>query len=121
MPTATEAELHTSVKNTSGAEKVFSYLGPRGMRLGVNEVVLIPGDLVASLGAETQQGCRRKFDALSRSLEAGRLQINSRPAPVLYDATDERPRSLAVVGNVLGTVVPTYDEDSSESYTAVDT
>jgi hypothetical protein len=119
MTTATQDELYTAVQNMTGGEHVFSYLGPRGMRLGADEVVLIPGDLVSTLGALTQAGQRRKFDGLKASLEAGRLRINSRPAPVLYDATAEAPVSLAVVSGVLGTVVPTYEEDASDSYAAV--
>ena len=119
MPTPTQAELYTAIRNTSGAEHTFSFLGPRGMRMAADEVVLIPGDFVATLGAETQEGRRRKFNSLERSLAEGRLSIDSRPAPVLYDETLERAVSLSVVNGVLGTVVPTYDAGQSESFSAV--
>lgn len=121
MPTNPSAdELFTVVENKTAGERVFGFLGPRGMRLGASEAVAIPGDLIASLGAQHQQGGRRrKFDALQRSLKAGNLQINSRPAPVLYDPTDEVPKSIAIVGGVLGTVDPTYNSSDSDSYAAV--
>lgn len=113
-------ELYTLVQNTSGGARQFSYLGPRGMRLGTNEVVAIPGDLISSLGGLNQQGGRRrKFDALERSVKRGSLQINSRPAPVLYDPVDEVPKSIAIVGGVLGVVDPTYNSEDSDSFAAV--
>lgn len=119
MPNPAVEELYTVVQNTSDAERVYGYLGPRGMRLAPGEAVAIPGDLVATLGAQAAEGQRRKFDALQRSLEAGRLQLNSRPTPVLWDAMDDRPKSLAVIGGVLGTVDPTYNEGDSESFAPV--
>lgn len=119
MP-ATVDELYTVVENTSSGERTFGYLGPRGMRLAANEVVAIPGDLVATLGAMSQSGGRRrKFAGLERSLEAGRLRINSRPSPILFDPVAESPKSLAVVNGALGLVDPTYSDDASDSFDPV--
>jgi hypothetical protein len=113
-PSAEEA--YTTVENMTGGERVFGFLGTRGMRLGPNEVVAIPGDLVASLGMKAHHGGRRRqFDAMERALEAGHLRINSRPAPILYDVANEAPASLAVVAGVLGVVDPSYTLDSSSS------
>jgi len=113
-------ELYTVVQNLTGATRSFSFLGPRGMRLAAAETVTIPGDLLASLGAMAQQGGRRrKFDGLETAIKNGDLQIDSRPAPVLYDATNEQPVSLAVVGGILGTVDPTYGSDDSDSFASV--
>lgn len=120
MALAQYDELYTVVENKTGGERVFGFLGPRGMRLGAGEVVAVPGDLVASLGAQHQRGGnRRRFDAMRRSLAAGSLQINSRPMPIVYDATNELPVGLAVVSGALGTVSPTYVADGSDSYAAV--
>jgi hypothetical protein len=120
MPLASYDELHTVVENKTGGERVFGFLGPRGMRLGAGEVVAIPGDLVASLGAQYQRGGnRRRFDAMQRSLKNGSLQINSRPMPIVYDAVAEQPVGLAVVSGALGTVAPTYTTDASDSFDAV--
>lgn len=109
-------ELYTTIENISGVERFYGFLGPRGMRLAAGEVVTIPGDLISSLGHMAQyNGKRRAFDAMERALKAGDLQINSRPAPVLYDSEDELPRSIAVVGGVLGVVNPYYNEEPSSS------
>lgn len=107
------AELHTTVENISGSARTFGFLGPRGMRLGAGEVVTVPGDLVATLGAAAGGGPRRKFDALERSLKAESLRINSRPAPVFFDFVDGVPKSLAIVNGALGVVDPTYTSSDS--------
>lgn len=117
MANPSAAELYTIVENLSGGARVFGFLGPRGMRLAAAEVVAIPGDLLSSLGAQNQQGGRRrKFDALERSLKNESLRINSRPAPVLFDSVDEVPKSIAIVGGVLGVVDPTYVPKSFSSH-----
>ena len=123
MPTTNPSaeELYTVVENMTDVERTIGCLGPRGMTLAAGEVVTIPGDIVASLGVQANAGQRRKFDGFERALKAGRIRINSRPAPVLYDSTDERPKSLAVVNGALGTVDPAYAETDSESFAAVDT
>jgi hypothetical protein len=109
MVSAASAELYTTVENASGSTRVFGFLGPRGMRLADGEVVTIPGDLVASLGALHQKGgARRKFDALERSLAAGSLVIRSRPAPILYDDTDSSAAALVYDDSTLTGEDPTY-------------
>jgi len=114
MATQNQDELYTIVENMTAGERVFGFLGPRGMRLAAGEAVAVPGDLVASLGAQQQHGGRRrKFDALERSIAAGSLRINSRPSPILWDPVKEEPASIAVVNGVLGTV--DYNPDSSSS------
>jgi hypothetical protein len=103
------AELYTTVENTSGSARVFGFLGPRGMRLAAGEVVTLPGDLVAALGAQHQKGgSRRKFDAMERSLAAGSLSIRSRPAPILYDDTDSSAGMLELDDSTLGFADPSY-------------
>ena len=113
-------ELYTVVENLTGGERVFGFLGPRGMRLAAGEVVTIPGDLISSLGLQVQEGGRRRrFDALERAVKDGSIRINSRPAPVFWDPTNEKPVSLAVVGGILGTVDPTYASGDSASFASV--
>lgn len=115
---ASVEELYTVVKNPNATYRSYGFLGPRGMRLAPGEAVAIPGDLVASLGFLHQQGGRRrKFDALERCLAAGRLILQSRPAPILYDASQDTSYALAVSNGVLGIVDPEYvePEDSDTS------
>lgn len=106
---ASTEELYTVVENLAAGERVFGFLGPRGMRLGPGEVVALPGDLTASLGSMVHRGGRRRsFDALERAVEAGLLRINSKPAPVVWDPTANVPRSIGVDNGVLGVVDPDY-------------
>jgi len=112
-------ELYTVVENTTAHEVTVGFLGTRGMTLAANEVVAVPGDLVATLGVSAANGVRRHFDALLRVLAAGVLRINSRPAPVLYDRTDDAPKSLAIDNGVLGTVDPGYTTSGSVGFDAV--
>jgi len=109
MVVATTTELYTVVENTSGSSRVFGFLGPRGMRLAVGEVVALPGDLVAALGADHQKnGKRRKFNGFERALTEGALVMRSRPAPILYDAADGSAQLLNVSGGALAIADPTY-------------
>lgn len=106
--------LYTTVKNISGATRVFGYLGPRGMRLAAGETVTVPGDLVSKLGNMTSQ---RRFKALGRSLDQNKsLQIISTPAVFLYDAVHDRTRQLAVQNDVLGLVDPCWDSSGSSNF-----
>ncbi len=109
MANGSAEELYTIVRNVSGADRFFGFLGPQGMRLKAGEAVLVPGDLVAALGAESAlHGRNRKFDGLRKAVESGSLRIDARPAPILYDPVNDIPKALAVVGGALGTVDPDY-------------
>lgn len=107
--------LHTTVKNTSGTERTFGYLGPRGKRLSAGQSFTVPGDLVATLGAMTS---KRRFNALKGSLDRGSLAILSSPGVFLYDETDDRTRMLAVNNGELGSVDPCYDSSGSSDFVA---
>lgn len=121
MPSNPSAqELYTVVQNPTDVARTYGFLGPRGMTLAAGEVVIVPGDLVASLGARASAGGRRRqFDGLERCLKAGRLQINSLPAPVLYDPVDEVPKSLAIVNGVLGVVDPGYNSSDAVNFDGI--
>lgn len=70
--------LYTTVKNTSGSERVFGFLGTHGKRLAADETYTVRGDLVATLGAKKSS---RQFKALEKCLEDGDLVLSS---PALY-------------------------------------
>ena len=108
--------LNTVVENTSGASRVFGFLGPHGMRLAANEVVVLAGDLIAQLGGIRS---RRKFDKLAASLAAGDLALRSRPAPIVYDPTDEVALAIEVQAGELGTAIPDYTDAETESFSAL--
>ena len=97
--------LYTTVKNTSGAARVFGFLGSHGKRLASNETYTVPGDLVASLG-NGGRGAQRQFKALESALATAKLDIVSSPAVYLTDATDGSRDQLSLNNNTLGTVTP---------------
>lgn len=106
-------QIYTRVRNASGKARSFGYLGTHGLRLDADEVKLIRGDLVSSLGGSR---AGRKFAALERDLLDGVLVIEQTPPPVLYDTVDERSRVLALQNNILGTVDPAWDETGSSEF-----
>lgn len=113
---ANSACLFTTVKNVSGTERVFGFLGARGMRLSAAEVVTIPGDLVAALG-NGGVGPQRRFKGLTRSLDQnGSLAIVSTPGVHLYDSVHDRTRVLALQGQLLGVVDPCWDSSGSSGF-----
>lgn len=100
---ATVPGLYTTVKNVSGAEAVFGFLGLHGKRLANNETFTVPGDLVAKLGGQNSQ---RKFKALEKSLADGNLVIVSSPAVYLTDTQDNSHDEVKLTNNALGTQSP---------------
>jgi len=97
------AGLYTTVKNVSGKEATFGFLGLHGKRLADNATYTVPGDLVAKLGGQRSQ---RQFKALERALEQGNLVIVSSPAVYLTDTADNSHDQVALSSNTLGTVSP---------------
>jgi hypothetical protein len=106
--------LYTTVQNVSGSERVFGFLGVRGMRLAAGEVVTVRGDLVSKLGNQTSA---RRFKALERSLdERGSLKIISSPGVFLYDPINDETKQLALSGGQLGIVDPCWDSSGSSNF-----
>jgi len=115
MPEENTDCLYTHVKNVSGKERVFGYLGPRGMRLAANEVVTLPGNLVDALG-NGGHWSQQKFKALERSLTVNAsLEILATPAVHLHDAVLDETKMLVLQGGVLGVVDPCWAPVVSES------
>lgn len=93
--------LYTTVKNTSGSERVFGFLGTHGKRLANNETYTVRGDLVATLGAKKSS---RQFKALEKCLEDGDLVLSS-PALYLNEADSYYQVSVSEDGVALGSPV----------------
>jgi hypothetical protein len=91
--------LYTTVKNISGAEATFGFLGLHGKRLANNATFTVPGDLVAKLGNQRSQ---RQFKALEKALEMGNLIIVSSPAVYLTDTADNSHDEVTLSSNSLG-------------------
>jgi len=107
MPTNTTTDLYTTVKNVSGRELTFGFLGAHGVKLANNATYSVPGDLVTKLGAQRSQ---RKFKALENALTSGLLDIVKSPSVYLLSETGGVTRELAMASTKeLGTTVPSYD------------
>jgi hypothetical protein len=105
MPNTT-TDLYTTVKNTSGAERVFGFLSKHGKRLANNATFTVPGDLVGALGAQRSQ---RQFQALERALTSGALEIVKSPSVYLLSETGGVTRELGMLGTKeLATTLPSY-------------
>lgn len=103
---ATVPGLYTTVKNTSGAEATFGFLGAHGKRLANNATYTVPGDLVASLG-KGGRGGQRQFKALERALEAGDMVIVNSPAVYITDVDDGSIDQITVDDGAVETRSPT--------------
>lgn len=97
--------LYTTVKNVSGAARVFGFLGAHGKRLDNNETYTVPGDLVATVG-KGGRGGQRQFKALERALEDGTLVITKSPAVYLTDEDDGSIDQVNLDTDTLGTKTP---------------
>jgi hypothetical protein len=95
--------LYTTVKNTSGADATFGFLGLHGKRLASNATFTVPGDLVAKLGGQRSQ---RQFKALERALAMGDLIIVSSPAVYLTDTADGSHDQVTLSSNTVTTTGP---------------
>ena len=104
--------LYTTVQNISGSERVFGYLGERGKRLAVDEVITVRGDLVSKLGNQTS---KRRFNALERSLKRDSIAILATPSVHLFDATLDQIRILALDNDSLGITDPCWEIPSLSS------
>jgi hypothetical protein len=100
---ATVTGLYTTVKNTSGGEATFGFLGLRGKRLANNATYTVPGDLSSKLGSQRSQ---RQFKALEKSLVDGNLVIVSSPAVYLSDTSTSAIKQLNLTGGTLGVANP---------------
>lgn len=115
MPNTT-TDLYTIVKNTSGGERFFGFLGVRGTRLANNATYTVPGDLVTKLGAQRSQ---RKFQALEEALNTNKLEIVKSPSVYLLSETGGVTKELALnSGGSLGTTTPSWDGGSAFAATA---
>ena len=106
MPNTT-TDLYTTVKNVSGKELTFGFLGAHGVKLANNATYSVPGDLVTKLGSKRSQ---RQFKALENALTSGLLDIVKSPSVYLLSETGGVTRELAMASTKeLGTTVPSYD------------
>lgn len=98
--------LDSTVKNTCGQRRVFSFLGPHGRELAANEQYTFFGSIQDHVGARAWSG--RTGAALKRSLAAGDLEILHGPG-VFLESPDGTTKQLALRdGGALTAVDPCW-------------
>lgn len=101
------AHNHTIVRNVSGVQKFFSFLGANGVDLADGEDYAHPGDLFSRWMNDTLQTA-----ALRYALDNNLLEILASPDVYLFDETAGRVRRIIVDdGDVLA------DDPDYGSYT----
>jgi hypothetical protein len=107
---AAKDDLKTVVRNMTGREAFFGFLGPRGKRLAAGEEFEIDGDPRQAFAGVTQG---RKRRALLAALDAGNLVIVRTPSPLFYDETLDVTKKLKVDNNTVSAADPSWGAYSS--------
>ena len=112
--------LFTVVRNISGGEKYFSFLGPRGTTLADNEEFAIFGHLseYVQRGNFGDRGGSHWVDGLLDVLGENddsevSLEIVSTPAPILYDPTAEESKMLILDDGSLDVLDPCWTSEAA--------
>jgi hypothetical protein len=92
--------LYSTVQNTSGATRKFSFLPPHGRELADDGQLTFVGH-VADAIKRNQFNSKRCEDALIAALEAGDLEIVKTPNPVLFDANNAETKMLRLDSGTL--------------------
>lgn len=110
---ATVTCLHTVVKNTSGEERIFGFLPPRGRKLAAGAEFSDMGSVVDWMqgrgGLSPVPEKQRK--ALARALINGDIEIKQTPAVALYDATATATQVLSLDDDTFLGVDPCWAEE----------
>jgi len=115
MPQTTDCIL-TTVKNTSGASKRFSFLPPHGKEMASNEEYTFEGDLVSAVRRPGGfVASKRVIAGLTAALENGDLEVIKTPAPVFYDPTLDVTKMLKVDNGLLLLADPCWLATSSSA------
>lgn len=105
--------LYSVVKNMSGAERHFGFLPPHGVTLADEEELSIAGNVIDRLALDRRFGrIWPKFEAL---LDATDLVILKTPSILLYDATVDGVRQLAVEDHEVVSIEPCWGYYSEEN------
>jgi len=87
------ASIRTKVRNTSGGELFFGFLGPHGVSLIDDEYYSFVGDLKSLVA-----GNARKEKALNDALENKDLVIITDPLQVHLDTSNDDVKTVAPAG-----------------------
>jgi hypothetical protein len=106
--------LRSTVKNTSGVAKRFSFLPPNGRLLAIDEEQTFLGTPTEAISRFPGHG-KRHLDALERSVLAGELAIVNTPNPILFDPVLDTTSMLVLSGGTLAVEDPCWQASASAS------
>ena len=115
MPTMQTGCLYTTIKNTSGRRKIFSFLPPHGMTLDAEEERSFM-EFMSTLGADAgaDAGSRaRALKAFEDAVAAGDLQIVATPAVILVDQDNDDIVTIAVDDGVVTSAPACFTESDT--------
>ena len=111
MPIYSTTCLYSTVKNTSGVTKTFSFLPPHGRTLDEDDEFSVFGDIRQALGGnQGSEHSVKNRDRVSfeQAIARGDLQILQTPSPILIDLDTEESQMLELDGGVLSAVDPCW-------------
>lgn len=110
--------LYSTVRNISGVELAFGFLGKHGIRLAAGAQYTVPGTIHDQLAAGRSGPTDRNFKAFERALagftnQAGvsiapTLALVHTPSVHLYDAVRDVTKALTLANGALGFADPCW-------------
>ena len=95
--------VNTKVRNMSGKAAVFGFLPPHGKKLEAGEEYTFFGSVESLLSKVTSGRKRAGFTA---AVQSGDLVVVSGPTPILYDATLDVSKTIALENGSLTVTDP---------------
>lgn len=99
--------LRTTLRNVSGATRIFGWIPPHGQSLTDGQSITIFGDIFDQL-LKGGRLCKRSQASLEDDLTNNRIEITKSPALFLYDSTDTNVKTVKVDSGTLGIADPCY-------------
>jgi hypothetical protein len=110
--------LYSTVKNLSGAQKLFSFLPPHGRTLQNLQEFTVFGDITEAIIRHGRDGGRANILALERAMARGDMVITKSKAPILKDVTNavvDKTYMIQLHGTTLVAVPPCWTSSASKA------
>ncbi len=87
--------MHTTIKNTSGAVRTFSFIPPHGRELADNAEVTILGEIIPQIKT------KRAREAYEDAIQTGEITLIQTPAVIIQDDTTLASKQLILDSGTL--------------------
>ena len=108
--------FQSTVKNTSGHARRYTFLPPHGRLLAANEEVVIDGDLLTQVVRKGDAHSDREIRALMNSVDQGNILVKQLPRPIIKDDLSGNPRQLRVRGTAVTAEHPCWESEVAEDF-----